>query len=181
MKRILHRLRLALAAASLLSTTAARAAALVASATDPTGSVAELTANATANQQPAQQPAQQPPAQQPPDQQTAQPQPPGTRIQTAPRINQPTGRISIPKLDRDLSLSDFEGMQPAPALRNHLAQAPALVQNTPSTAKPPPNAPTSGSAAPAPPSSPSSPATITTPPPCAAISPAAKTSVPTTP
>lgn len=132
MKRILHRLRLALAAASLLSTTAARAAALVASATDPTGSVAELTANATANQQPAQQPAQQPP-----DQQTAQPQPPGTRIQTAPRINQPTGRISIPKLDRDLSLSDFEGMQPAPALRNHLAQAPALVQNTPFDGKAP--------------------------------------------
>lgn len=70
-------------------------------------------------------------------QQTTLPQPLGSRTNEVPRAPAQPQRLSVPKLNHDLSLGDFEGMQPVAGLRDRLAHTQELVQNQPFDGKPP--------------------------------------------
>ncbi len=66
----------------------------------------------------------------------AQPQTPaprlGTGIETAAN-----GRITVPKIDRAVTLNDFSGMKPSAWVSENLARTDAFVQNQPPDGKPP--------------------------------------------
>ena len=68
-----------------------------------------------------------------------QPDPPATVAGNPVRIgpNQaPALRLTVPRIDRDLSLNDFAEMKPPPELREHLAHVDSMVQNQPLDGKP---------------------------------------------
>ncbi len=73
-------------------------------------------------------------------QSASQPQTPGSRGGLAPAIaTQQAGtgaRLTVPLLEHDLSLGDFAGMKPTPALAEKLAHVGAMVQNQPQDGKP---------------------------------------------
>ena len=64
-----------------------------------------------------------------------QPQPAGSRIPLPDAAATPNvsvdGRLTVPMLDRDLTLGDFAGMKPAANLRTKLAHVSDMVQNQP--------------------------------------------------
>lgn len=71
---------------------------------------------------------------------SVQPQPPGSRGNLADPTATPRvlvdGHLSVPMLDHDLTLGDFAGMKPTPALRDKLAHVADMIQNQPLDGKP---------------------------------------------
>ncbi len=73
----------------------------------------------------------------PVSQQTTQPQPQAARNIGIPQTGGQGLRLTVPQIDHDLSLADFDGMKPKAALRDKLAFASEFVQNQPADGKPP--------------------------------------------
>ncbi len=74
-------------------------------------------------------------------QNTVQPQPPGSRGSLADPLSVKIGvvgsRFTVPTIDHDLTLGDFAGMKPTPALQDRLAHVSDMVQNQPQDGRPP--------------------------------------------
>ena len=66
----------------------------------------------------------------------APPPPLGSQSQVSPDQAPSSLRLTVPRIDHDLSLNDFAGMKPTAALREHLAHVANLVQNQPFDGKP---------------------------------------------